>query len=466
MNIIIVSVSNLSQEAYWQSHLQEQFKDTKTIILCIAEDWPGGAGNGLGTLYAYVKARKKAKELYQIDILQRQKEGASAAIYHTAGQGKRLAPLTLSEHNNKSAVLLPAFRSHDKQQPLTILDTVIKQTELLSTYLKGRLGVFWSDQIFIPGIDFTKVTPKHHVEIVTKPIPFQSQVPNSHEWHKHHLKNYGIVAKNAHGHAMQMDKMEFETFTGLSQKGKIAIDKPISVSLGSFNLSADILEGLLHEFQRELEQKRGKLDTDPHFWMPLTLDQETYRIMQGKNELQGHYVRMQQFRKGWDPATLFGNIDIGQSYWWDYGSFQAYYRNNIKCVEHSDEGKAMRAFFALPEPKSDALCENSILINCRIKSGKIKNSLLVNVTAENVEIDDSLVIESHLANLKCAKSLLYKVEEGSDLILDKETVRADVQNLNHHTFITHMSRDSKLDWEQAILSNPLSYQDAFLKDEG
>lgn len=47
-------------------------------------------------------------------------------------------------------------------------------------------------------------------------------------------------------------------------------------SLGSFSLSSDLLQLLLSTFSAELEDKKGKLDSDPHLWMPLTLSRASY----------------------------------------------------------------------------------------------------------------------------------------------------------------------------------------------
>ena len=78
------------------------------MVLAVSEDWssPSGAGNGLGTLYAYQKACKVAKDKYGVDLGAEMKAGkVSAALYHTAGKGTRLAPLPASENNNKPGVV-------------------------------------------------------------------------------------------------------------------------------------------------------------------------------------------------------------------------------------------------------------------------------------------------------------------------------------------------------------------------
>jgi hypothetical protein len=50
----------------------------------------------------------------------------------------------------------------------------------------------------------------------------------------------------------------------------------VGPSLGSFSLSGEMLTTLLEEFQEEIAGKEAKMDSDPHFWMPLTLSKEAY----------------------------------------------------------------------------------------------------------------------------------------------------------------------------------------------
>lgn len=62
----------------------------------------GGAGNALGTFYAFQNAEKLASSRYGIDISSQLKAGSiSVGLYHTAGKGTRLAPLPGAENNNK-----------------------------------------------------------------------------------------------------------------------------------------------------------------------------------------------------------------------------------------------------------------------------------------------------------------------------------------------------------------------------
>merc|ERR1719159_884315 len=108
---VIVCCSNLAGENFWQRRLEQTIQEvtgTPARVFCVHEDWDGGAGNGLGTLYAFRKACAKGATS-GVDLAQRLRDGAAVAIYHTAGKGTRLAPLPGSENNNKPGVKLPGL---------------------------------------------------------------------------------------------------------------------------------------------------------------------------------------------------------------------------------------------------------------------------------------------------------------------------------------------------------------------
>jgi hypothetical protein len=145
-DVTIVCTTDEFQASYWMTKLsdgicQKQSNDSLfPMVLAVNEDWEeGGAGNGTGTLYAYQKAIRMAKDKYDVDVanLLRNKE-ISVALYHTAGKGTRLAPLPASENNNKPGVVriygswliivmmcsvivdLLCFSFHDRNYPFAI----------------------------------------------------------------------------------------------------------------------------------------------------------------------------------------------------------------------------------------------------------------------------------------------------------------------------------------------------------
>jgi hypothetical protein len=106
-DVTIICTTDDFQADYWMQRLGDGICKNSRMVLACAEDWgPGGAGNGLGTLYAYQKACKLAQSKYGVDLndLLAKKEVA-AALFHTAGKGTRMAPLPASENNNKPGVV-------------------------------------------------------------------------------------------------------------------------------------------------------------------------------------------------------------------------------------------------------------------------------------------------------------------------------------------------------------------------
>jgi hypothetical protein len=112
--VTIVCTTDDHQATYWMKRLSEGIcKQSNAsdspfpMVLAVSEDWSkGGAGNGLGTLYAFEKACKVAETLHKVDLKAQMKDkNVSVALYHTAGKGTRLAPLPASENNNKPGVV-------------------------------------------------------------------------------------------------------------------------------------------------------------------------------------------------------------------------------------------------------------------------------------------------------------------------------------------------------------------------
>lgn len=249
----------------------------------------------LGTLYAYKNAVALANERYGLNIDKSLEDGSiSIGLYHTAGKGTRLAPLPGAENNNKPGVKLPStIKCGGKLVPMTILEAVIKQTSSYARSRPGRLSVFWGDQVFIPTVPI-EYNVTHHVDILCSLGP----MPSEQDWKEKGMDKYGLIAQSENGDSAQVDKVDHaNAISLLSGLGQIV---GVGVSLGSFSISSFILFALLEEFKDELEARKGKLDSDPHLWMPMTLDKEPYiRLMQQKEVspevASRHYDRIQLF---------------------------------------------------------------------------------------------------------------------------------------------------------------------------
>lgn len=119
-DVTIVCTTDDHQADYWMEQLAKGVCRPKAgvsdgspypMVLAVSEDWGGsGAGNGLGTLYAYHKAVALAQSKHSVDLAKAlEAKEISVALYHTAGKGTRMAPLPASENNNKPGVVSVAL---------------------------------------------------------------------------------------------------------------------------------------------------------------------------------------------------------------------------------------------------------------------------------------------------------------------------------------------------------------------
>lgn len=141
----------------------------------------------------------------------------------------------------------------------------------------------------------------------------------------------------------QVEKVDHATAVKLlSSLGEIV---SVGASLGSFSISSALLSALLSEFSEELVSKKGKLDSDPHLWMPMTLEKDSYlQLMSEKGvtaEVAGaHFERIHAMMNKFhadattSPLGVFGPVDVGQGvYWWDYGQLRLYQQYTLMMTE-------------------------------------------------------------------------------------------------------------------------------------
>ncbi len=439
MSILILSTNSKSQDTYWKRHLH-----SGSEVHIIHEEWKGGAGNWLGTLYAFAEVQKKR------DLLRALREGTSVIIYHTAGKGTRMYPLTASEGGNKSAVRLT-----DK---CTLLEAVIRQTMALESSQKGRLSVFLGDQIFLPSKPIA--TPSHHAEIFTKKIDF----PTKETWQKGHFEQYGLFAIDSVGRAREINKTTYEKFDAYSNNKTFDSSRGLGISLGSFTLSYEALCLALEVFSKELAEKKGQMDVEPSVWLAASFEETPYvEMMQQSGLFRGeekkHYARMKRYfdMLPGKKENFLGMLDIGQdAYWWDYGNIESYYQNLLKLLSDSEEGKAMREFFHLKKQ------DGSVISNSEIGSGRVRNSILFGVKAKSLDVENAVVINAELPSLEGKNFLLYNVKEKKPLVMKEKSVRADALIQETHMPIkTNLGRDSKNDWEVKLPGNTFTYKEIF-----
>ena len=253
----------------------------------------------------------------------------------------------------------------------------------------------------------------------------------------------------------------------------------VGPSLGSFSVSAPMLASLTKEFSAELEAKVGKFDTDPHFWMPMTLGKEDYvglMTQKGVDEAvsTAHYARMDAFKKTFASEHggmgFFGAVDVGSgACWWDYGQLRLYSRNNLKILEKSRDADLLRAFLGITTHVLDSDCDkvetdtDSYVFASNLASGRVSSSILSSVKCADVEVQGAILVNVTAKKIRAAAgSILYNVvddtDEGIDVKEGDVLVGVFDNQGNFMNVKSNISIDGGKVWKEAIMSNQMSFE--------
>jgi hypothetical protein len=496
----------------------------------------------------------------------------SAGLFHTAGKGTRMAPLPASENNNKPGVVciyyciycivyllhcmedpfvvlsffhncmhlsycyiltpdshslslsltyyLPSYNLFQKlpfglrrsdgtfQTSLTVLEAVILQTGIYASSRKGRLSVYWGDQVFIPSARNFRYTPTHHIDIMCTLLG--DTAPTAAEWKERGLDKYGVIAcietttkatkEGSAGSsagsagagrldAAQVDKVSHETAVAMLAKlGKI---RQVGPSLGSFSVSAAMLSALCFEFDAELQEKTAKLDTDPHFWMPLTLSEEDYVTLmkqKGTEEAEStkHHARMTAMKASFhmgdnneNDLGLFGAVDVGKNAcWWDYGMLRLYSKNSLLLLEKDTaESDLLRKFLGVTSHHVDSVLlpgvtvdEASYAFGSKAKTGSITNSILAQVQAAEINADGAIIVNCAAKKITAGKgAILYNLIDDTDEGIVAAPGQVMVATTNEAGVSTvlksHLDIDGGKAWKIKLDDNALSFEDVHAQNK-
>ena len=112
-----------------------------------------------------------------------------------------------------------------------------------------QLSLHSYQKVFIPSEKFD-YTVTHHIDIMCT----LGAMVSSSEWVSKGLDKYGVIAVGSDGEAAQVEKVDYDTATEMLESlGGVEMVGP---SLGSFSVSAKMLECLIGEFRGELDEKR------------------------------------------------------------------------------------------------------------------------------------------------------------------------------------------------------------------
>eukprot|EP01035_Chromulina_nebulosa_P025911 gene25911-33866_t len=309
-------------------------------------------------------------------------------------------------------------------------------------------------------------------------------------WKEKGMEKYGLIARSKNGEAAQVEKVDHSTAVQLlASLGEI---ESVGASLGSFSISSFMLDCLLGEFAAELASKTGKYDSDPHLWMPMTLEKSAYlHLMKQKGIAESvssaHFDRiaamMAKFNAsvGHLPLGLFGPVDVGQGvYWWDYGQLKLYLRNTLLVTERTREAELMRLFMGIPESSlvvdsnvtNTDIDGNSCLFGSIVGSegkptGRIQNCVLNNVRCKYIDASNSILINITAERIVArGENIAYNLIDESVgtttplLDLEEKTVLVGVFNNDGEQCIirSDMDTDGGKAWEKTLAGNSHSFE--------
>jgi len=445
-NTVIIVSSTKTEAEFWSATLKNSdVIHPKTRVFSIFEDWAGGAGQLLGTLNALIETHLSLSSL------------KTTAIYHTAGKGTRIAPIGLTEAG-KGAVKLPF-----KNKTITLLEAVIKQTTPFSKTRKGRLCVFWADAIFIPERNIT-FEGKHHIEL----FGIEDKIPDNGKKWRENWQSYGLIIPDGKQIILK-EKQSWAELKTLAAKKILKKQPGASKNMGCFSISKEFLCALLEEFKKELMEKKGKLDTDPHLWMPLTSLRADFRNKKLwdrintfkkkflKKAVSPHAAEKTSLPHSQKAPLLIGAKNLGgRTFWWDFGSIKLFHRNTMKMLEKSAEGAAMRRFFEI-KTQNGAGIKNSIVAGSKIR-GKIENSIILSTRSKKLKAKNSIIINCLLKKGNFSNSIAYNCVELNNME-GKKSITTDIfcPGRGKIRLMTSPDRDGKKDWDTKIFSNCFSY---------
>lgn len=389
--------------------------------------------------------------------------------------------LTPTPHHRSLKQKLPVLytKTDGSPAPITVLEAVIKQTGVYAASRKGRLSVFWGDQVFIPSAPFT-YTPTHHADIMCTLLG--DTAPTAEEWSAQGLEKYGVIAvlKGEARNAAQVEKVNHATAVKmLASLGDIG---QVGPSLGSFSVSAPLLQGLCEEYSTELTAKTAKLDTDPHFWMPLTLPKAEYASLMSQKGIEAevsnvHHDRMTAFKGKLDLTELglFGAVDVGKdACWWDYGLLKLYSTNNLKLLEDDGDAKLLRKFMGVTDKKAHSTLgettvdEPSTVLNCKIGSGSITGSVLANVNCKEITAEGAIIVNCVAPKISAGKgAILYNLISSEDIVVAEGAVQVEVTEESGESMLlkSSMDTDGGKAWKIKLDVNEVTFEDVFKKNK-
>jgi hypothetical protein len=244
-------------------------------------------------------------------------------------------------------------------------------------------------------------------------------------------------------------------------------------------VSAAILKGLCDEFSVEIHDKQSKLDTDPHFWMPMTLPEDSYVYLMSQKDVdeatsKSHYARMKKFSGSFlgknSDMGLFGAVDVGKdACWWDYGQLKLYSKNSLLLLDDENpESKLLRKFLNVTSnplsgetSKSNLTMLHSYAFDSNVADGTAKDSLLSHVTAAELNADGAILVNCVAPKITAGKgSIVYNIMSEHEIVAEAGQVLVAVSEESGSIMEikSRMDIDGGNAWKEVVEGNVMSFE--------
>lgn len=525
-DVIVIVSAQESERRYWKERLEAmkgQVIGRDTVVFSVLESYGGGVppGNGLGSLLAYQSAREESpvqagvswKALMERVKRQKGRE-ANIAIYHTAGFGSRVWPITGSEFGSKSRISMPRYLDQNgRKVPMTLLESTLFQSSIFAKNRSGRVMVFWGDQVFIPTVPLEELqsSTDSPVEI----LALVGQFP-----YEDIVNKYGLIALESRdpgqwtaARLMQKPKTVQDAQDFMTAHSNVSV---MGKSLGSFTVDRGFWDAMMRSYRSELneeeisKQSKNRADTDGDWWIPLTRLEfvlgraaagtaafktekslKEYLVSAGLDhpEFTPRVLRLYLNSRKISSAPMMRVVNAGaKSLWWDFGNIGVeegttegiFRRNILVLLQGTPEGRLARQFWNVPEPftglaaGTDVRVENSIITASELlpgSSGVIQNSVVSGMRGVfELNVSDSFLYgltddrgesaQGSLA-LNARHAIGYQLKLNVPLDIPEGHVVAGVPVLGEDVVLrtTELS-DAKAVWLKAMFENPVAFGSA------
>lgn len=122
----------------------------------------------------------------------------------------------------------------------------------------------------------------------------------------------------------------------------------------------------------------------------------------------------------------------------------------------------MRKFLNTPLPRSTKAknlhVSDSVIVNCRLKRGRVVNSILMGVNADEVDVENSVVIGCKCSRLNLRFSIVYQAAASTTIALDRAVhTNCILPGCRVEKVYASLDDDVKSTWEHKVKGNGSSF---------